>query len=311
MISQKRKILIICSFVMLSMLYVNIFAVESFKPKYGIVTVNSLNLRSKPNGSIITKLSKNQNIKLIGQIDNNYIVQTNNNILGYVSKNYIELLKKSKTIGKVFTRFKPYTGYVNNSNVNLRQGPSTKFKSISKLSKNTKITIIGKIDDFYITILDNNIIGAINDKLVSINYLNNNNNNNNIITNNSNNLINTILNLINNARKEKDLKILKLDNNLNKIALLKSNEMNNKEYFNNTSPSFGTPFKMMQNFGITYLSAGENIARNSNITTAVNKWISSPIDSKNIFNSNYTNIGIGITKSKEYGYIISVMFIQK
>ncbi len=36
--------------------------------------------------------------------------------------------------------------------------------------------------------------------------------------------------------------------------------MIDKSYFSHTSPTYGSPFDMMKNFGITYSTAGENIA---------------------------------------------------
>ena len=36
--------------------------------------------------------------------------------------------------------------------------------------------------------------------------------------------------------------------------------MRDKNYFSHTSPTYGSPFDMMKNFGIKYMAAGENIA---------------------------------------------------
>ena len=82
-------------------------------------------------------------------------------------------------------------------------------------------------------------------------------------------------------------------------------------YFEHTSPNYGSPFEMMQNFGITYKTAGENIAGNSTIEGAFNSWISSDSHKQNILSSAYNYIGIGIYPSERYGYVIVVMFIRK
>ena len=36
--------------------------------------------------------------------------------------------------------------------------------------------------------------------------------------------------------------------------------MQTKNYFSHTSPTYGSPFDMMKAYGISYKSAGENIA---------------------------------------------------
>ena len=55
-------------------------------------------------------------------------------------------------------------------------------------------------------------------------------------------------------------------------------------------------------------SAGENIAGNPNITNAVTSWLDSTTHRKNILNSSFNNIGVGITKSPVYGNVIVVLF---
>lgn len=307
---KKKRILIICSFMLIYMLLSTVIGISSFKPKYGATTATRLNLRESVNGKIISTLDKDTNIKLIGEINNYYISQLKNNQIGLLSKKYVDILDNNLNIGNIFYRYVPYSGYILENNVNLRQGPSTNFKIISKLNKNYKITVIGLINDFNIIILNNKTVGAISKQYVAKSISNNNNNNNN---NNNYDISNVdvILTLINKTRKSKGLPSLILNNKLNNIANLKALEMENNDYFLHESPSYGSPFKMMQNFGINYLSAGENIARNVNIISGVNNWINSDTNSKNIFNKDYNNIGIGISKSKKYGYIIVAMFIQK
>ena len=85
--------------------------------------------------------------------------------------------------------------------------------------------------------------------------------------------------------------------------------MNNNHYFSHTSPTYGSPFDMMRDFGVSYKSAGENIAMGQ--TTAeqvVDAWMNSEGHRKNILNANYTHIGVGFSKGGNYW---SQMFIQK
>lgn len=93
------------------------------------------------------------------------------------------------------------------------------------------------------------------------------------------------------------------------IAQRKSNEMVEENYFLHTSPTYGTPFEMMKNFGITYKTAGENIAGNTTMKKVVDSWMNSETHRKNILSNSYNYIGIGVTKSERYGYIVSAMFV--
>ena len=60
-------------------------------------------------------------------------------------------------------------------------------------------------------------------------------------------------------------------------------------YFSHTSPTYGSPFEMMKNFGISYRSAGENIAKGYATPEAVVKgWMNSPGHRANILNKSFT-----------------------
>ncbi|WP_370876214.1 CAP domain-containing protein [Neobacillus ginsengisoli] len=118
-----------------------------------------------------------------------------------------------------------------------------------------------------------------------------------------------VIELTNNERRKNGLPALKADSSLSKVAQVKSNDMQAKHYFSHTSPTYGSPFDMMRDFGVTYKSAGENIAMGQ--TTAqqvVTAWMNSEGHRKNILSPNYTNIGVGFTQSGNYW---SQMFIGK
>ena len=118
-----------------------------------------------------------------------------------------------------------------------------------------------------------------------------------------------VIDLTNNERKKNGLAPLKADTSLSKVAQTKSNDMETKHYFSHTSPTYGSPFDMMRDFGVTYKSAGENIAMGQ--TTAqqvVTAWMNSEGHRKNILSASYTNIGVGFTSKGNYW---SQMFIGK
>ena len=87
--------------------------------------------------------------------------------------------------------------------------------------------------------------------------------------------------------------------------------MVNNNYFSHTSPTYGSPFDMMKKFGITYKSAGENIAGNSSNSGAVNAWMNSEGHKANILNTSYNYTGLAVVSSSKYGKIYVQMFIRK
>lgn len=87
--------------------------------------------------------------------------------------------------------------------------------------------------------------------------------------------------------------------------------MVNNNYFSHQSPTYGSPFEMLNKFNISYKTAGENIAGNSSNTAAVTAWMNSSGHRANILNSNFNYTGIGVIKGSKYGKIYVQMFIGK
>ncbi len=118
-----------------------------------------------------------------------------------------------------------------------------------------------------------------------------------------------VIDLTNKERQKNGLAPLKADPSLSRVAQAKTNDMNAKRYFSHTSPTYGSPFDMMRDFGVTYRTAGENIAMGQpTAQQVVNAWMNSEGHRKNILSPNYTNIGVGFTKTGNYW---SQMFIGK
>ena len=66
---------------------------------------------------------------------------------------------------------------------------------------------------------------------------------------------------------------------------------------------------MMKNFGISYRSAGENIAKGYATPEAVVKgWMNSPGHRANRLNKSFTHIGVGYVENGNYW---TQMFISK
>lgn len=109
---------------------------------------------------------------------------------------------------------------------------------------------------------------------------------------------NEILKLINIERKKKNLSPLVICSQLSEVAELKSKDMALENYFEHISPKYGTPFNMMNEFGIVYKAAAENIAKGYKTSEDVVKgWMESPGHRANILNSDYHKMGIGLYTS--------------
>ena len=118
-----------------------------------------------------------------------------------------------------------------------------------------------------------------------------------------------VIRLVNEIRAENGLKALTYDWELSRVARYKSQDMKDNKYFSHTSPVYGTPFQMIKNFGISYRSAGENIAKGYSTPQAVvNSWMNSSGHRANILNANYTHIGVGYVAVGNYW---TQMFIGK
>ena len=100
--------------------------------------------------------------------------------------------------------------------------------------------------------------------------------------------------LVNQMRQQNGLAPLTIDADLSVKARIKSEDMKVNNYFSHTSPTYGSPFTMMQNLGISYRSAGENIAKGyTTAESVVNAWMNSQGHRENILSSSYTSMGIG------------------
>jgi uncharacterized YkwD family protein len=120
-----------------------------------------------------------------------------------------------------------------------------------------------------------------------------------------------MLNLVNKARADAGAGPLAFDMKLENTARLKAQDMVQKNYFSHQSPTYGSPFDMMRQFGITFKSAGENIAGNSTVEGAFNAWMNSQGHRQNILNASYNYTGIGIVSSPTYGKIFVQQFIGR
>ena len=122
---------------------------------------------------------------------------------------------------------------------------------------------------------------------------------------------NEVIRLVNIQRGNIGLPKLSTNWQLSRIARYKSQDMINKNYFSHISPTYGSPFNMMENFGLKFSAAGENIAMGQQTpSSVVTAWMNSPGHRANILNPSYTQIGVGLAKNSNGTCYWTQMFIK-
>lgn len=110
-----------------------------------------------------------------------------------------------------------------------------------------------------------------------------------------------VLALVNRERSAAGLAPLTLDTDLCRVATAKAEDMQKNNYFSHTSPTYGSPFDMMKRFGISYRSAGENIAMGYRTADSVMEgWMNSDGHRANILNPSFTKLGVGYCAEGNY-----------
>ncbi|HBE9724608.1 CAP domain-containing protein [Clostridioides difficile] len=106
-----------------------------------------------------------------------------------------------------------------------------------------------------------------------------------------------VVDLVNVERAKAGLNPLTLDSSISNVATKKSQDMIDNNYFSHNSPTYGSPFDMLKKFGISYKTAGENIAMGQKTPKeVVNAWMNSEGHRKNIMNPNFSKIGVGVAQ---------------
>lgn len=125
------------------------------------------------------------------------------------------------------------------------------------------------------------------------------------------NLENEVITLVNQERTNAGLSTLTKNNELTNIARIKSNDFIENNYFSHTSPTYGTPFEMLKNYGISYSAAAENIASGQPTATEVmNSWMSSSGHRANILSDTYNQIGVGVARDSDGKLYWTQLFIK-
>ncbi len=110
-----------------------------------------------------------------------------------------------------------------------------------------------------------------------------------------------VIRLVNDIRKQNGLSPLTANWELSRVARYKSQDMVDNRYFAHNSPTYGTPFEMMRAFGLSFRTAGENIAYGyATPRKVVDGWMNSSGHRANILNASYKQIGVGYVAKGNY-----------
>lgn len=198
----------------------------------------------------------------------------------------------------------------------------TNYNVITTVNKNEYIRVFAGVGEWYIIQTDSDYVGAVSRKYVKAIYPSSSGSSNSgssssgntsssTETSNMNSDEKEVFDLINKQRTNNGLTALKNDNEVQRVARIKAQDMVDNNYFSHTSPTYGSPFDMLKSFKISYKTAGENIAGNSSNSSAVTAWMNSSGHKANILNSNFNYTGIGVVSSPKYGKMYVQLFIGK
>jgi uncharacterized protein YkwD len=114
--------------------------------------------------------------------------------------------------------------------------------------------------------------------------------------------------LVNTERAKAGLDLLAFDNELRDVARDHSDDMFTRGYFSHQSPEGLSPFDRMEDAGIVFGYAGENLALAPSTTLAMQGLMNSPGHRANILSPNFKKIGIGVIDGGIYGKMYSQEF---
>lgn len=118
-------------------------------------------------------------------------------------------------------------------------------------------------------------------------------------------LINEVYEITNNYRSSVGVSSLTLDSSLVEAASIRAKELSNS--FSHTRPNGSSCFTVLSELGISYGTAGENIAAGYSSSQSVMKvWRSSSGHYQNIISSKFKKIGIGVNIINNQYYWVQI-----
>jgi len=113
--------------------------------------------------------------------------------------------------------------------------------------------------------------------------------------------------LVNKERAERSIRSVESDNQLTEVGRRHCEDMLSRGYFSHNTPEGLTPFDRIQNAGIVFNFAGENLALAPNVELAHKGLMQSKGHRENILQANFGHLGAGAIDGGIYG----IMFCQE
>lgn len=194
-----------------------------------------------------------------------------------------------------------------------RKNPSANSPAVFTIPAGTKVKVVAKYDGWYVAYHNNRLgfIPTASARVGSPGAAKTVPDVQGSAGNSPTNEETEMLNLINSERSKAGLKPLSANNEVTKLARLKSKDIADKNYFSHVSPTYGSPFEMLKSYNVSYLYAGENLAKNQNVQAAHQSLMNSPGHKKNIMSNNFTEVGIGVVTSQGNTKVYTQIFIGK
>lgn len=116
--------------------------------------------------------------------------------------------------------------------------------------------------------------------------------------------------LLNQDRIANGLATLPLDEELCRLARIKSTDMKQNNYFAHMSPTYGSASDMLKHFGYQFISVGENIAHHATVEKSHAAFMSSSGHRQNILGSQWSRVGIGVTYDAQGAVYVTQLFVR-
>jgi uncharacterized protein YkwD len=209
--------------------------------------------------------------------------------------------------------------------LNVRTGPGVEYPVVTSLAEDTKLSVIGAINNWFVVILPDQSVGMVSKNFVNITKFKevSQGADDEIIRQESDELEEEIIYaeespaerlflLVNEARMKNHLTAYSWDNQLNEAARIKVEDMAENHYFGHESPNLGTPFLMLRDIGIFYKTASENIANSESIESAHEKMLNSLAHKSNLLSKRYNKMGIAVLENPDADgkFLIVQIFIE-
>ena len=260
---------------------------------YGKVTASCLNVRCGPGITYnrVGKIYKDDYVDVFAKVGNWYIVKTDDDLVGAVSSDYIEAVYDETERYSQSDDVSDNAENLNNTSENVTESTN------SELNTSETVDTDSSQED-----TENINVQTTTEEVIAEEFANSEE-----LTEDEQ----EFLDLINANREANGLQALEIDSEVQNVARLKAEDLVQNNYFAHNSETYGDIQNMLTTFGVSYSSAGENIAGNSNLSKAVEAWMNSENHKVNILSESYNYTGIAIAESETYGKIFVEVFVQK